>query len=134
MTSLSSLSRAFACICVAAIAAITGIVAALLAVPSVQIAALGVAAISACLAAFFFRALRRFLGEVGRVSRSVAVGDFEARIFDVAERGNMGGLRDAINGMIDRCDAFVRESSAAMSAVCRGRYYRRFLPLGMHGA
>jgi hypothetical protein len=46
MKSLSSLSRAFACICVAAATGVTGIAAALLAAPSVQPAALAVTAIS----------------------------------------------------------------------------------------
>jgi methyl-accepting chemotaxis protein len=36
--------------------------------------------------------------------------------------------------MIDRCDAFVREATAAMGALRDNKYYRRILPQGLHGA
>jgi methyl-accepting chemotaxis protein len=36
--------------------------------------------------------------------------------------------------MIDRCDAFVREATAAMAALRDNKYYRRILPQGLHGA
>ncbi len=133
MKSLSSLSKAFACACTAALAALAGALAALIGVPAVGTIALAVAAIAGCLAVAFLMALRRFLAEVGRVSHAVALGDFEARILDVSEGGDMGRMRDLVNDMIDRCDAFIRESSAAMSAVCNNRYYRRILPGGLHG-
>jgi methyl-accepting chemotaxis protein len=134
MKSLSSLSKAFACASFAALAALAGVLAALLAMPTIEITALALAAGAAGLAVLFLANLRRFLAEVGRVSHSVALGDFEARILDVSEGGDMGRLRDGANDMIDRCDAFIREASAAMSEVCRNRYYRRILPEGLHGA
>ena len=36
--------------------------------------------------------------------------------------------------MIDGCDAFVREATAAMGAVQHNKYFRRILPGGLHGA
>ena len=36
--------------------------------------------------------------------------------------------------MIDRCDAFVREATASLDAVCRNIYYRRILLGGLNGA
>jgi methyl-accepting chemotaxis protein len=134
MKSLSSLSKAFGCTCVAALASLVGAAAAMLAFPGVETVALGIATLSACLALYYFQSLRRFLAEIGRVSHSVAAGDFEARIMDVSEGGDLGRLRNLVNDMIDRCDAFIREASASMSEVCHNRYYRRILPLGMHGA
>ena len=134
MKSLSSLSKAFACACVAALAALVGAAASMLAMPGLETVALSLAAVGACLAVFYLRALRRFLGEVGRVSGAVARGDFESRILDVSEKGDLGRMRDLVNDMIDRCDAFIREASASMSEVCRNRHYRRILPEGLHGA
>jgi methyl-accepting chemotaxis protein len=134
MTSSSSLSRAFACTCVAAIAALVGFAAAWLAMPGVEVAAIGIAALAAGLALTCFAALKRFLGEVGEVSQRVARGDFEARILDIKECGDMGRLRDLINAMIDHCDAFIREADASMHAVSQNRFFRRVLPRGMHGA
>ncbi len=102
--------------------------------PAIETVALALAAVAACLAVFWLRALRRFLADVGRVAHGVALGDFEARILDVSEGGDMGHMRDLVNDMIDRCDAFIREASASMSEVCRNRHYRRILPEGLHGA
>jgi methyl-accepting chemotaxis protein len=43
-------------------------------------------------------------------------------------------LQHALNDMIDRCDAFVRESSAAMAAIRDDKYFRHILPQGLRGA
>ncbi|HUI98295.1 MAG TPA: methyl-accepting chemotaxis protein [Xanthobacteraceae bacterium] len=109
-------------------------VASMLDVRGVSVAAFAIAAAASFLTIFFFVALRRILAEIGHVAHTVAYGDFEARILDVTERGDIGRLRDLVNGLIDHCDAFIREASASMSEVCQNRYYRRVLPRGMHGA
>jgi methyl-accepting chemotaxis protein len=63
----------------------------------------------------------------------IAQGDFEARILDIPVRGVTGELLHSINYMIDGCDAFVRESTAALAALNDNKYYRRILPGGLHG-
>ncbi|MEH2474897.1 methyl-accepting chemotaxis protein [Nitrobacteraceae bacterium AZCC 2161] len=65
--------------------------------------------------------------------RRIAKGDFEARILAIPTGGVMGELLHTINDMIDGCDAFVREATAAMTAVHQNKYYRRILPGGLHG-
>jgi methyl-accepting chemotaxis protein len=65
--------------------------------------------------------------------RSIAQGDFEARVLAIPVGGDMGELLHTINDMIDGCDAFVRESTAAMTALHHNKYYRRILPGGLHG-
>jgi methyl-accepting chemotaxis protein len=65
--------------------------------------------------------------------RRIVQGDFEARILGVPTKGAMGELLHAINDMIDGCDAFVREATAAMTAVNHNKYYRRILRGGLHG-
>jgi methyl-accepting chemotaxis protein len=65
--------------------------------------------------------------------RSIAQGDFEARVLAIPVGGTMGELLHSVNDMIDGCDAFVRESTAAMTALHHNKYYRRILPGGLHG-
>ena len=47
---------------------------------------------------------------------------------DVAE------LRDAFNLLLDRTDAYVRESAASLDAAAEGRYHRRSCSAGMSGS
>ncbi|WP_445492050.1 methyl-accepting chemotaxis protein [Rhodopseudomonas sp. RCAM05734] len=68
-----------------------------------------------------------------KVCHSIAQGDFEARVLAIPVGGDMGELLHSINDMIDGCDAFVRESTAAMTALHHNKYYRRILPGGLHG-
>ena len=78
--------------------------------------------------------LTRTVRQIGAVSAAVARGDFEARILCIREQGELGEALHAINDMIDRCDAYVRESAAAMRAVRGNQYFRRIREEGLHGA
>ena len=99
----------------------------------VALAVLAVAGLAAALSLTLILKAGRVLDDVRRVCQDVAVGRFESRILDVAG-GDLGALQLAINDMIDRCDAFVREAGAAMEAVCHDKYYRTILPEGLHSA
>jgi methyl-accepting chemotaxis protein len=68
------------------------------------------------------------------VCEAIAEGDFEARITMIDEDGELGPLFEAINRMVDRTDAYIRESSAAMDCVADRKYYRKILTDGMPGA
>jgi len=76
------------------------------------------------------RALKRVAG----VCKAVAGGDFEARITEIREKGILGEVMWSINEVIDRSDAFVRESMATMDYVARNQYFRRIITVGMLGA
>jgi methyl-accepting chemotaxis protein len=79
--------------------------------------------------------LNGLLTEVTQVCVRLANGDFEARLMQGdRERGHFGAMRASFNDMIDRCDAFVREASAAMAAVRDDKYYRHILPQGLRGS
>ena len=56
--------------------------------------------------------------------RAVADGDFEARILNITETGEPGELLHAINLLIDRTDAYMRESKACLDYVSRNQYFR----------
>src|SRR3984957_19753598 len=74
--------------------------------------------------------LERIAAVCGQIGR----GNFEARLTNIEGSGVSAEAQFAVNDMIDRCDAFVREATAAMEAVCRNIYYRRILDGGLHGS
>ncbi|WP_022721538.1 methyl-accepting chemotaxis protein, partial [Rhodopseudomonas sp. B29] len=76
----------------------------------------------------------RLIAKARDVCIRIAGGDFEARILHIPDNGRTGEMLSAINDVIDGCDAFVREATAAMQAVQERRYFRRILPGGLHGA
>lgn len=80
---------------------------------------------------------RAMLREITRVAAAINGGNFEERV------GRLPGLeqdpelmaaRTALNGVLDRTDAFIRESGASLAAAEQGRYHRAFLTTGMTGA
>lgn len=82
-------------------------------------------------------ALHRLHYAVEKASQScerLAKGDFNTRILNITEKGDMGAFFHHINDMTDVMDAFVRESTACMQAVNENRYYRRILPDGLQGS
>ena len=68
------------------------------------------------------------------VCKAVADGDFEARIKNIDPKDKFADLYVAINRMIDRCDAYVRESTACLEYVSKNKYFRRISEKGMAGA
>jgi methyl-accepting chemotaxis protein len=68
------------------------------------------------------------------VCQEISKGNFEARIIGITESGRLADAQHRLNDMIDCCDAFVREATASLHAVCQNIYYRRILYGGMHGS
>ncbi len=73
------------------------------------------------------------LDKITAACREISKGNFEARLIGIPGTGKDAAAQHAINDMIDRCDAFVREASAAMDAVRHHKYYRRILREGLNG-
>jgi methyl-accepting chemotaxis protein len=65
---------------------------------------------------------------------AAANGDFEARIVDITETGDLGELMHAINLLIDRTDAYLRESKACLDYVSRNQHFRLIVEKGMVGS
>ena len=65
------------------------------------------------------------------VCKAVADGDFEARVLDITEKGEAGEMLHAINLLIDRTDAYMRESKACLEYVSRNQYFRKIEERGM---
>ncbi|MEZ5841839.1 MAG: HAMP domain-containing methyl-accepting chemotaxis protein [Hyphomicrobiales bacterium] len=66
--------------------------------------------------------------------QDIVRGDFEKRIFRVVDGGEIAELQHSVNDMVDRIDAYIRETTAVMSAVRNHKYFRRILPEGLDGA
>lgn len=134
MISSSSLSNAAVCL-----AGVVGSVGAafagvMIGVPLLVQIGLGTALLAAALLGLMLLRIDRLLNDLEAVCRRIADGDFEARLTGNREGGRIATLTHTFNDMIDRCDAFVREASAAMGAIRDDKYYRHILPAGLRGS
>lgn len=128
MMNLSSLSKAQILTVFAAFIILSGYVGV-----SQDIASL-LAVITIVISAYFLYSAKREISRTIEVANHLKVGDFEARILKIKDRGEIGDLQRTTNNMIDYIDAFIRESSAVMICVDKGKYYRRILENGMQGS
>jgi len=72
--------------------------------------------------------------EMIKVCKSICEGDFEARILHIPpEKTDQAELCLLINEMINRFDAYVRESTACLGYIEQNRYFRRIAEDGMVG-
>jgi methyl-accepting chemotaxis protein len=134
MLNWSSLSKAGASLAVTAICLATVAADRLVAMPQAADVATYVGLGAVALASYYLAKVGRMIGSLSTVCHRLARGDFETRILHIRERGRIGELQHAFNDMIDRCDAFMREASAAMDAVRQKKYFRRILPEGLLGS
>ena len=78
--------------------------------------------------------------ELGVIKRIVSVceeitkGNFEARIIHIGENGILAEVQHRVNDVVDCCDAFIREATGSLQAVCQNVYYRRIMLGGMQGS
>ncbi|MGF1621673.1 MAG: methyl-accepting chemotaxis protein [Rhodomicrobiaceae bacterium] len=134
MTNLSSLSKALLAASSGALALALAAAAAQLGWRLTETAATLFALLAALAVTFYLLKIRRVLRQMANVCNAIAGGDFEARISGSREKGDLKALQLATNTMIDRCDAYVRESAAAMHAVQGNKYFRHIREEGMTGA
>lgn len=87
-----------------------------------------------CLCWKYVKQTQDFLAYITAICEKTRAGDFEARIINLTEKGELEKLADEINGFIDSSDAFVRESMLAMQAASRNEFYRKIILTGMSGA
>jgi methyl-accepting chemotaxis protein len=131
MANLSSLSKLILVIIAAATAALTG------AVMAGTMSAYAIAALVVVLLGYglyLVTRARAVIVQVAGVCNRAGWGDFESRITEVADGGELRDLQLQANHLIDRTDAFLRESQLVMSAIRDNRYFRRILPGGLKGA
>ncbi|WP_135081720.1 methyl-accepting chemotaxis protein [Terasakiella sp. SH-1] len=83
---------------------------------------------------FFKGEKSKAISQFIEVCEAVAEGDFEKRIIDMPVDADFQQLAQAINRLIDRTDAYVRETTASSQYVRDNKYYRRINMKGMLGA
>ena len=76
---------------------------------------------------------RQVIKQVSDVCAAAAAGDLEVRLVGYRGDGDIGRMAGDINHLLDVTDAFVRESSAALTYASQGRFFRRVLVRGMPG-
>ena len=136
MTNLSSLSSALVLMALAGVLQVLSLAAdglALVGAPT-RIALDAAAVVAMVLAVLYLRRAARAISEAIAVCQQAGRGNFKARVVRVTENGDLGALLHALNDMIDRTDAFVREAAASMAAVSSNKYFRRIVHTGMHGS
>ncbi|GAA3157844.1 hypothetical protein GCM10010531_06520 [Blastococcus jejuensis] len=82
-------------------------------------------------------AYRAFVRRLTETCEAAAAGDLEARMqptADTADIADLRALHHAVNRVLDVSDAFVRESSAALTSAAEGRFHRKLLLTGLRGA
>lgn len=94
----------------------------------------GLAVLGAVFVTVALHRARQGLRDATEVCSSVGWGNFEARARDYAQEGEIRDLMTAMNHMIDRTDAFLREAAASMTAIQNNQYYRRIQPGGLNGS
>lgn len=81
-----------------------------------------------------FNNTKSALRKIVDVCKAASDGNFEARIIDIPGSGEMAELMHAINLLIDRTDAYVRESKACLDYVSRNQHFRLIEEKGMVGS
>lgn len=71
---------------------------------------------------------------ITKVCGDIANGDMSVRLLNIPENHQMTALMNAINDLVDRADAFLREASASLEYVSQNKYYRNIIETGMLGA
>ncbi|GLQ05685.1 methyl-accepting chemotaxis protein [Sneathiella chinensis] len=68
------------------------------------------------------------------ICEGIAKGNFELRISEIDNASPLSDIQWAINELVDRIDAFLREAEASMQHVAEQKYYRRILNNDMSGS
>ena len=138
MTSLSSQSRTALGIAAAALSAVAFGIAAFIIGPAFEPwgTVIEIVPVAVCLgfAVWSMRETGRNIEAVAAVCAEAFRGNLEPRVLGKRDGGQLGALQKSVNDMLDIVDAYVRESSASMEYVSRGKTFRKVLTRGLPGA
>lgn len=71
--------------------------------------------------------------KISHVVEEASRGNLEVRVQNSTHATSLENLPVSINRLLDRLDAFIRESSASMDAISKSKYYRRIQSGGFEG-
>ncbi|MCB1720872.1 MAG: methyl-accepting chemotaxis protein [Rhodospirillales bacterium] len=127
MKNLSSLSKAQICLGLTLLCMLGGYFS------SFYLVALAIGIITLATGFYFIQNAQESITRATDACKKLGNGDFETRLTNIAEDGEISEFLWSVNEMTDFMDAFVRESTAAMEYVSRNQYFRRIIEDGMHG-
>jgi methyl-accepting chemotaxis protein len=67
------------------------------------------------------------------IMRQIVAGNFDLRITQVSGSDDVAEFLHLVNDLVDRCDAYVRESAACMEHVSHNQYWRGIIETSMQG-
>lgn len=73
------------------------------------------------------------LEEISRIAREISAGVVGSRIVNVRREDELGQVCWQFNDMLDQLEACFREQRTAIASASEGKYFRRTLPVGLHG-
>ncbi len=73
------------------------------------------------------------LPELQRTLADISAGKFRTRITRIPRNTEIGQLCWHVNDLLDQLEIFMREQSTTFRHFVDGKYYRKALPLGLHG-
>ncbi len=73
------------------------------------------------------------LSALSEVIQEVSAGRFSKRITRIDDRTEIGQLCWHVNDMLDQLETFIREQSTTFRAHVDGKFYRKSIPVGLHG-
>ena len=137
MTNSSSLSKAVAALWLALIALVAVNALSLLMGPALapwdRIAELVILGSAIGYALWSLRRTAQHIRTAADVCVEAFRGNLEARIPGRPDKGDLGRMQIAINDMLDISDAFVREATASVKYLSRGKRFRKVLVRGLPG-
>lgn len=74
------------------------------------------------------------LEQLRDISNDVGRGFFERRFTNIVNNDRLGELCWNINDMLDQLETFFREVDSSFKAASDERYYRKAMPVGLHGS
>jgi methyl-accepting chemotaxis protein len=88
------------------------------------------------LAVYAYAQIQRVLApltELDRITQRIRDGQFDERITGIDDSNLVGQLCWRVNDMLDQLEAYFREVETSFKYHSDGRYYRKALPMGLHG-
>ncbi|MDP1905304.1 MAG: methyl-accepting chemotaxis protein [Pseudomonadota bacterium] len=73
------------------------------------------------------------IAQLDRLTTEVRQGRFDGRITGISDRDELGQLCWQMNDMLDQLETYFREETTAFALHVDGHYYRKALPVGLHG-
>jgi methyl-accepting chemotaxis protein len=101
--------------------------------PWLSVVALAVGAVLSVLQWRQSSAMLATLEQLREISNDVGRGFFDRRFTSITSKDRLGELCWNINDMLDQLETFFREVDSSFKSTSEARYFRKAMPVGLHG-